>query len=103
MLPYILFEKYIFLFQHWKWPAQGTCTVPIVTAHYRSLYCFVCVCGGKSFSTLFLDVSLFSKSARPNGGTRVETLTGSVQNLKYIVTAVSDTFRWPNFFEMGRV
>ena len=29
--------KYIFIFQHWKWPAQGTSTVPIVSAHFRSL------------------------------------------------------------------
>jgi len=28
----------MFIFQNWKWPAQGTGTVPIVSAHYRSLY-----------------------------------------------------------------
>jgi len=28
----------MFIFQHWNWPAQGTGTVPIVSAHYRSLY-----------------------------------------------------------------
>jgi len=32
VLPYILFEK-ILLFQHWKWSARGTSTVPIVSAH----------------------------------------------------------------------
>jgi len=30
-------KKYNFLFQHWKWPAQGTSSVPIVSAHFRSL------------------------------------------------------------------
>ena len=30
-----LFEKNIFIFQHWKWPAQGIGTVPIVSAHFR--------------------------------------------------------------------
>ena len=29
--------KNIFIFLHWKWPAQGTSTVPIVSAHFRSL------------------------------------------------------------------
>ena len=38
LLRYILFEKnIIFIFQHWKWPALGTGTVPIVSAHFRSL------------------------------------------------------------------
>jgi len=30
-------KKYNFIFQHWKWSAQGTSTVPIVSAHFRSL------------------------------------------------------------------
>jgi len=30
--------KNIFIFQHWKWPAQGTSTVPIVSAHFRALF-----------------------------------------------------------------
>jgi len=32
----ILYEK-IFILQHWKWPAQGTSTVSVVSAHFRSL------------------------------------------------------------------
>ena len=24
-------------FWHWKWPARGTSTVPVVSAHFRSL------------------------------------------------------------------
>ena len=28
----------MFIFYHWKWPAQGTGTVPIVSAHFCSLY-----------------------------------------------------------------
>jgi len=31
LLPYILFEKYIYILE-WKWPAKGTCTVSIVSA-----------------------------------------------------------------------
>ena len=38
LLSYILFEKYTLIFYHLKWPAQGTGTVPIVSAHFRSLY-----------------------------------------------------------------
>jgi len=37
VLPYILFGKNIFIFQHGKWPARGTGTVPVVSAHFRSL------------------------------------------------------------------
>jgi len=36
LLPYILFEKYIDILAL-QWPAQGTGTVPIVSAHFRSL------------------------------------------------------------------
>jgi len=36
LLPYILFEKNIFIFWHWK--RQATSTVPVVSAHFRSLY-----------------------------------------------------------------
>jgi len=36
-LLYILFEKNVFIFQRWKWPAQGTSTVPVVSAHCRPL------------------------------------------------------------------
>ena len=35
LFPYILSEN-ILVFQHWKWPAQGTSTVPTVSAHFRS-------------------------------------------------------------------
>jgi len=35
---YIVFEN-IFIFWHWKWPAQGTSTVPIVSAHFRVPWC----------------------------------------------------------------
>ena len=36
LLPYILFEKYINILPFiWKWSAQGTGTVPIVSAHFR--------------------------------------------------------------------
>jgi len=35
LLPYVLLEN-ILIFQRWKWPAQGTGTVPIVSAHFRS-------------------------------------------------------------------
>ena len=38
LLPCISFEKYNFIFQRWKWPAQGAGTVPVVSAHFRSLY-----------------------------------------------------------------
>jgi len=39
LLPYILFQKnVIFIVYHRKWPAQGTSTVPIVSAHFRSLW-----------------------------------------------------------------
>jgi len=30
-------EKNVLIFLHWKWPAEGTGTVPIVSAHFRSL------------------------------------------------------------------
>ena len=30
-----IIEKYIVIFQHRKWPDQGTSTVPIVSAHFR--------------------------------------------------------------------
>ena len=36
LLLYILFEN-MFIYQHWNWPAQRTGTVPIVSAHFRSL------------------------------------------------------------------
>ena len=38
LLPCIVFEKNAFVLQRWKWPAEGTGTVPIVSAHFRSLY-----------------------------------------------------------------
>ena len=38
----MLFDKiasvYLKKYLYWKWPAQGTSTVPIVSAHFRSLY-----------------------------------------------------------------
>jgi len=37
LFPYIYFKN-IWLFWHWKWPAQGTGTVPVVSAHFRSLW-----------------------------------------------------------------
>jgi len=37
LLPCISFEKFVYLFQHCKWPAQETGTVPVVSAHFRSL------------------------------------------------------------------
>jgi len=33
-----LFVKCVLDTAHWKWPAQGTSTVPIVSAHFRSLF-----------------------------------------------------------------
>jgi len=33
----MFYLKSILIFQHWKWPAQATGTVPIVSAHYRFL------------------------------------------------------------------
>jgi len=33
----IFYLKNIFIFHHWKWPAHGTSTVPIVSAYFRSL------------------------------------------------------------------
>jgi len=33
-----VYLKNIFIFWYWKWPAQGTSTVPIVSAHFRSLF-----------------------------------------------------------------
>jgi len=38
---YILFEKNISIFLQWKWPAQGCSTVPVVSAHFRSLFAYV--------------------------------------------------------------
>ena len=38
LLPYILFAKKLLIFQHWKWPAQETGIVPIVSAHFRPLF-----------------------------------------------------------------
>jgi len=37
LLAFISFEKFVYLFQHCKWPAQETGTVPVVSAHFRSL------------------------------------------------------------------
>jgi len=37
LLLYILFEKNILIYLHWKRPAEGTGTVPIVSAHFRSV------------------------------------------------------------------
>ena len=34
----IFYLKTVFIFSHWKWPAQGTGTVPIASAHFRSLF-----------------------------------------------------------------
>ena len=34
LLPYILFQKYIYIFGHWKWPAQGTGTVPVLLCRH---------------------------------------------------------------------
>jgi len=42
LIPYILFKN-ILISLHWKWPAHGTSTVPIVSAHFRSLYCWLSV------------------------------------------------------------
>ena len=40
LLPYILSGKiYLYFSMRWKWPAQGTSTVPIVSAHFRSPCC----------------------------------------------------------------
>jgi len=42
----------VFIFQHWKWPAQGTSTVPTVSAHLRSLlswHAVLCACGSSSY------------------------------------------------------
>ena len=38
----VLFDKIasIYFMEHGKWPAQGTSTVPIVSAHFRSLYAY---------------------------------------------------------------
>jgi len=36
LLPCILFD--FFIFKHWKWSAQGASTVPIVSAHFRSVW-----------------------------------------------------------------
>jgi len=33
-----LFVKCVLDTAHWKWPAQGTSTAPIVSAHFRSLF-----------------------------------------------------------------
>jgi len=33
----VYYLKKILIFYHWKWPAQGTGTVPIVSAHFRSV------------------------------------------------------------------
>ena len=35
-----VYLKNIFIFQHWKWPAQGTGIVPIVLEHFCSLLMF---------------------------------------------------------------
>jgi len=37
LLAFISFEKFVYLFQHCKWPAQETGTVPVVSAHFRSM------------------------------------------------------------------
>jgi len=35
---YFIWKKNnMYIFWHWKWPAQGTSTVPVVSAHFRSL------------------------------------------------------------------
>ena len=34
---YFISKNVIFIVYHRKWPAQGTSTVPIVSAHFRSL------------------------------------------------------------------
>ena len=31
------YKKALFVLQHWKWPVEGTSTVPVVSAHCRSL------------------------------------------------------------------
>jgi len=28
----------MFIFQQWKWPTQGTGTVPVLSAHFRSVW-----------------------------------------------------------------
>jgi len=33
----IFYIRNIFIFWHWKWPAHGTSTVPVVSAHFRSV------------------------------------------------------------------
>ena len=44
--PSILFGK-LFISQHWKWPPQRTSTVPIISAHFRFLWCPVAGKPGK--------------------------------------------------------
>ena len=41
LLTYILLEN-ILIFYHWNWPAQGTGTMPVVSAHFHSLFGFNC-------------------------------------------------------------
>jgi len=57
LLTYILFEKYIFIFQHWKWPARGTGTVPIVSAHFRFPWTLCRWCWRVSVQTVDVSVA----------------------------------------------
>jgi len=50
-------RKYI-IFQYWKWPAQGTNTVPIVSAHFRSLY-RDCRIQCRAISGIWTDLKLY--------------------------------------------
>ena len=33
----VIWKKNIYIYYHWNWPSQGTGTVPIVSAHFRSI------------------------------------------------------------------
>jgi len=51
------------IFQHWKWPVQGTSTVPTVSAHFGSLYAVHAVAfADQTVWNSLLDVGLLGKS-----------------------------------------
>ena len=79
LLPYILFEKYVHLYSSIKkWPAQGTSTVPVVSAHFRSLL--------QKYST--------SLRAAESKRTLAAALLSVVSHFEHILTAQTMCVAW---------
>jgi len=65
----MFYLRNILIFLHWKWPVQGTGTVPVVSAYFRSpltwvRICHHCVSSVTDNNGLVLILSVHSGSCR---------------------------------------